>query len=58
MKKVLLSLLILLSLSGCAHIQMEASREEPVALQPRESLTTKIPDLDGPSYHYCGLWIP
>ena len=48
MKKVLLSLLILLSLSGCAHIQMEASREEPVALQPRESLTTKIPDLDGP----------
>jgi curli production assembly/transport component CsgG len=48
MKKVLLSLLVLLSLSGCAHIHMEASREEPVALQPRESLTSKLPELDGP----------
>jgi curli production assembly/transport component CsgG len=28
---------------------MDASREEPVALQPRESLTTKIPELDGPA---------
>jgi curli production assembly/transport component CsgG len=27
---------------------MDAGKEEPVALQPRESLTTKIPDLDGP----------
>jgi curli production assembly/transport component CsgG len=27
---------------------METSKEEPVALLPRESLTTKIPDLDGP----------
>jgi curli production assembly/transport component CsgG len=49
MKKVLLSLLLLLTLSGCAHIHMDASREEPVALQPRESLTTKIPELDGPA---------
>ena len=49
MKKVLLSLLVLLTLSGCAHIHMDASREEPVALQPRESLTTKIPELDGPA---------
>ena len=48
MKQVLLSLLLVTILSGCAHIQMEASREEPVALQPRESLTTKIPELDGP----------
>jgi curli production assembly/transport component CsgG len=48
MKKVLLSLLVLLTLSGCATIHMEAAREEPVALQPRESLTTKIPELDGP----------
>jgi curli production assembly/transport component CsgG len=47
MKRVLL-LLILLTLSGCAHVHMETSKEEPVALQPRESLTTKIPDLDGP----------
>jgi curli production assembly/transport component CsgG len=27
---------------------MEASKEEPVALTPRENLTTKIPPLDGP----------
>jgi curli production assembly/transport component CsgG len=27
---------------------MDAGKEEPVALQPRESLTTKIPELDGP----------
>jgi curli production assembly/transport component CsgG len=48
MKQVLLPLLVLLTLSGCAHVQMEASKEEPVALLPRESLTTKIPELDGP----------
>jgi curli production assembly/transport component CsgG len=47
MKRVLL-LLILLTLSGCAHVHMETSKEEPVALLPRESLTTKIPELDGP----------
>jgi curli production assembly/transport component CsgG len=49
MKRVVLSLLVLLTLSGCATIHMDASREEPVALQPRESLTTKIPELDGPA---------
>jgi curli production assembly/transport component CsgG len=27
---------------------MEAAKEEPVALKPRENLTTKIPQLDGP----------
>jgi curli production assembly/transport component CsgG len=27
---------------------MELSKEEPVALQPRENLISKIPDLDGP----------
>jgi len=48
MKRVLLSLLIATTLSGCATIHMEAGKEEPVALQPRESLTTKIPELDGP----------
>ena len=48
MKRVLLSLLIVTSLSGCATIHMESGREEPVALLPRESLTTKIPELDGP----------
>ena len=48
MKQILLSALIVFALSGCAHIHMEASKEEPVALLPRESLTTKIPELDGP----------
>jgi curli production assembly/transport component CsgG len=48
MKRILLSLLIVTVLSGCATIHMENSKEEPVALQPRESLTTKIPELDGP----------
>ena len=48
MKKLILSFVIATALSGCATIQMESGKEEPVALQPRESLTTKIPELDGP----------
>ncbi len=48
MKRVLLSLLIATALSGCAHVQMEASVEEPMALKPKESLTDKLPELDGP----------
>jgi curli production assembly/transport component CsgG len=48
MKRVLLSLLIVSALSGCAHIHMEASKEEPVILKPRESLVSQLPDLDGP----------
>ena len=49
MKRLALSLLIATALSGCATIHMEGGKEEPVALQPRESLTTKIPELDGPA---------
>jgi curli production assembly/transport component CsgG len=48
MKKLVLSLLIATALSGCATIHMDAGKEDPVALLPRESLTTKIPELDGP----------
>lgn len=48
MKRLLLSLLIVSTLSGCATIHMDAAKEEPVALKPRENLTTKIPQLDGP----------
>ena len=48
MKKLILSFVIATALSGCASIQMETGKEEPVALKPRESLTTKIPELDGP----------
>ena len=49
MKKLVLSLLIATALSGCATIHMDVGRDEPVALKPRESLTTKIPELDGPA---------
>ena len=49
MKRLILSFIIATALSGCAHVQMESGKEEPVALQPRESLTTKIPELDGPA---------
>jgi len=48
MKRLLLSLLVATALSGCATIHMDAGKEEPVALTPRESLSTKIPELDGP----------
>ena len=49
MKRLLLSFVIATTLSGCATIHMEAGKEEPVALLPRENLTTKIPELDGPA---------
>ena len=48
MRQVLLSLLLVTALSGCAHIHMETAKEEPVALTPKESLTSKLPELDGP----------
>jgi curli production assembly/transport component CsgG len=48
MKKALLSLLIVTALTGCASIQMDLSREEPVALNTKESLFNKLPELDGP----------
>jgi curli production assembly/transport component CsgG len=49
MKQLAATLILMLTLSGCAHIHMEASKEEPVTLLPRESLTSKIPELDGPA---------
>lgn len=48
MKKVLLSLLVVTTLSGCASIHMDMAREEPVALNTKESLFNKLPELDGP----------
>ena len=48
MKKVLLSLLLVTALTGCASIQMDLSREEPIALKARESLFNSLPELDGP----------
>ena len=49
MKQTAAILILMLTLSGCAHVHMEAGKEEPVTLQPRESLTSKIPELDGPA---------
>lgn len=48
MKKLAIVTSIAIALSGCAHITMDLSREEPVALLPKENLVTKLPDLDGP----------
>lgn len=47
MKRLLLILLAGL-MTGCANVHMMLAQEEPVALQPRESLTSKLPELDGP----------
>ncbi len=48
MKKVAVSLLIAAMLSGCASIQLDLLKEDPVALQPKENLFNKIPQVDGP----------
>ena len=48
MKRFILSLLVAGTLTGCANVHMELAKEEPIALQARESLTTKLPELDGP----------
>lgn len=47
MKKLLLIFAAVL-LTGCAHVEMEARKEEPVKLQPRQTLVEKIPAIDGP----------
>jgi curli production assembly/transport component CsgG len=49
MKRVLLAALLAATLSGCASIHLDLAKEEPVALQPRESLFSKLPELDGPA---------
>ncbi len=48
MKKTILSLLLVASLTGCAHVEMELRKEDPIALQPKESLFSRLPELDGP----------
>jgi curli production assembly/transport component CsgG len=48
MKKILLSLLVV-SLTGCASINMELhGNQEPIKLEPKKSLAEKLPQLDGP----------
>lgn len=47
MRKILvLSLFVMLT--GCANIHMMIAQEEPVRLEPRKSLTERLPALDGP----------
>lgn len=48
MTKILLYLLLISTLTGCATAHMQTSQEDPVALQPKQSLSAKIPQLDGP----------
>lgn len=47
MKKTILSLAVLL-LTGCASFPPEDYIPEPVALQPKQSLLAKLPEMDGP----------
>lgn len=37
-----------LFLTGCANIHLNLAQEEPVKINTRENLTSKIPELDGP----------
>lgn len=46
--KLIATLLCILALSGCANLHMLVAQEEPVALQPKENLMAKLPQLDGP----------
>lgn len=46
--RILLALSLVALLSGCAHIEMELNREEPIKLQPRKPLMERLPALDGP----------
>lgn len=43
-----LIVLLTLILTGCANIHLNLAQEEPVRVNTRETLTSKIPDLDGP----------
>lgn len=43
-----LAVLLALLLTGCAADNMRLNQEEPVSLQARQSLTSLLPELDGP----------
>jgi curli production assembly/transport component CsgG len=47
MRALLLAFLTVL-VTGCANIHMMLAEEEPVKLEPRQSLLAKLPELDGP----------
>jgi curli production assembly/transport component CsgG len=44
----ILILLITVLLTGCANLDMMLSNEEPIKLQPKQNLLSKLPALDGP----------
>ena len=48
MKRLITLSVMTLLLTGCASVQMELVKEEPIAVQPKENLYTKIPPLEGP----------
>ena len=47
MRALFLSL-VAVFITGCANIHMWAAQEDPVKLEPRQSLMKKLPELDGP----------
>jgi curli production assembly/transport component CsgG len=46
--RTLFAILLTVLVTGCANIHMWAAAEEPVKLEPRQSLLAKLPRLDGP----------
>lgn len=46
--RTLFAILLTVFVTGCANIHMWAAAEEPVKLEPRQSLLTRLPVLDGP----------
>jgi curli production assembly/transport component CsgG len=47
MRRLFLAL-VTVAVTGCANIHMMLAEEEPVKLEPRQSLLDKLPQLDGP----------
>ena len=49
MKKLILALIVVGALTGCATAQYEMfGDQEPVKLQPKKSLAERLPEIDGP----------
>jgi curli production assembly/transport component CsgG len=46
--RTLFAILLTVLATGCANIHMWAAAEEPVKLEPKQSLLSKLPRLDGP----------
>jgi curli production assembly/transport component CsgG len=46
--RALILILLAATVTGCANIHQWLAQEEPVKLEPRQSLLIKLPELDGP----------